>query len=107
MKGKAIAGLVLSIVSVVLGWWGVLSLLALPMAIVGLVLSVMGGKQLKAAGQPAGIATAGMILGIIAVVLNGILFFTCGLCSLCAMCGADAIGDATEEALEELGRLNF
>ena len=107
MKGKAIAGLVLSIVSVVLGWWGVLSLLALPMAIVGLVLSVMGGKQLKAAGQPAGIATAGMILGIIAVVLNGILFFTCGLCSLCAMCGADAIGDATEEALEELGRLNY
>lgn len=107
MKGKAIAGLVLGIVSLVLGWWGILSLLALPMAIVGLVLSVMGGKQLKAAGQPSGIATAGLVLGIIAVVLNGILFFTCGLCSLCATCGASAVEGAVEDALEGLEDLNY
>ena len=84
MKGKAIAGLVLSIVAVVIGWWGILAFVGLPMAIVGLVLSVSGGKQLKAAGQPSGIATAGLVVGIIAVVFSGIAFFTCGLCTLCA-----------------------
>ena len=93
MKGKAVAGLVLGIVSIVLGFFGIAALFALPMAIVGLILSVMGGKQLKAAGQPAGIATAGLVLGIIAVVLTGITFFTCGICSLCVLCEANAAAD--------------
>ena len=89
MKGKAIAGLVLSIVGLVfsfLGGW--LSIIALPMAIVGLVLSVSGKKALAAAGQPAGIGTAGMVLGIIAVVFSAIFFFTCGLCTICAVAAA-------------------
>lgn len=78
MKGMAIAGLVLGIVSIVFGFLTtIFSIIALPMAIVGLVLSVMGGKKLKAAGQPAGIATAGLVIGIIAVVFTGIAFFTC------------------------------
>ena len=83
-KGQAIAGLVLSIVGLVfsfLGTW--FSVLALPMSIVGLVLAVMGGKKLKAAGAPAGIATAGLVLGIIAVVFSAIFFFTCGICTIC------------------------
>ena len=84
MKGKAVAGLVLGIVSIVFGFLGsIFSLLALPMAIVGLVLSVSGKKALAAAGQPAGIGTAGLVLGIIAVVYTAISFFTCGLCVLC------------------------
>lgn len=83
-KGQAIAGLVLSIVGLVfsfLGTW--FSVLALPMSIVGLVLAVMGGKKLKAVGAPAGIATAGLVLGIIAVVFSAIFFFTCGICTIC------------------------
>ncbi len=84
MKGKAIAGLVLGIVSIVFGiLGGIFAILALPLAIVGLVLSVMGRKALQAAGQPAGIGTAGLVLGIIAVVLTAISFFTCGICVLC------------------------
>ncbi len=84
MKGKAIAGLVLGIVAIVFSFLGTFfSILALPMAIVGLVLSVMGRKALLAAGQPAGIGTAGLVLGIIAVVLSAIFFFTCGICVLC------------------------
>ena len=70
-KGQAVAGLVLGIAGLVfsfLGTW--FSVLALPMSIVGLVLAVMGGKKLKAAGAPAGIATAGLVLGIIAVVFS-------------------------------------
>ncbi len=84
MKGQATAGLVLGIVGLVfsfLGTW--FSVIALPISIVGLVLSVMGGKKLKAYGQPAGIATAGLVLGIIAVVFSAIFFFTCGICTIC------------------------
>ena len=97
MKGKAIAGLVLGIVSILFGFLGTFfSIVALPMAIVGLVLSVSGGKQLKAAGQPAGIATAGLVLGIIAVVLTGIFFFTCGICTICLASEINAAANALE-----------
>ena len=86
-KGQAIAGLVLSIIGVVCGFGflsGWLSVAGLPISIVGLVLSVTGGKKLRANNQPAGIGTAGMVIGIIAVVITTITFFTCGLCTICA-----------------------
>ena len=95
MKGKATAGMVLGIVGIVfaiLGTW--FSVLSLPISIVGLVLSVIGGKQLKAANQPAGIATAGLVLGIIAVVFSAVSFFTCGLCTICVASSANEIEDA-------------
>ena len=89
MKGKAIAGLVLSIVGLVLSFLGTFfSIAALPVSIVGLVLAVSGKKALAAAGQPAGIGTAGMVIGIIAVVFSAIFFFTCGLCTICAVAAA-------------------
>ena len=92
-KGAAIAGLVLGIVALVFrfifgGWF---SLITLALSIVGLVLSINGGKALKAAGQPAGIATAGLVLGIIAVVLTAIMFLTCDLCIICAVCAAASL----------------
>ncbi|MGN1096204.1 MAG: hypothetical protein ACI4QR_07415 [Eubacteriales bacterium] len=84
-KGKVIAGFVLGIVGIVFGFLnGWFSLVALPISIVGLVLSISGGKQLKAAGGKSGLATAGLVLGIIAVVISAITFFTCGLCIICA-----------------------
>ncbi len=92
-KGAAVAGLVLGIIALVLriflgGWLG---LVVLALSIVGLVLSVNGGKKLKAAGQPAGVATAGLVLGIIAVVLSALLFLTCDLCIICAVCAAASL----------------
>ena len=84
-KGKAIAGFVLSLVGVVFGLLsGVFSILGLPISIVGLCLAVSGGKALKKNNLPAGLATAGLVLGIIAVVFTTIAFFTCGICILCA-----------------------
>ena len=82
-KGQAIAGMVLGIVSLVICWFGLLAFVALPLAIVGLVLAVVGGKKLKANRQSSGIATAGLVLGIIATVLSSITFITCGLCVAC------------------------
>ena len=88
-KGQSIAGFVVSIVALVFSFLGTFfSIAALPMAIVGLVLAVIGGKKLKENGQTSGFATAGLVLGIIAVVFAGIFFFTCGVCTLCVMTAA-------------------
>ena len=108
MKGMSITGMIVGIVSLsltlVFGWWTALTWVTLPMAIVGLILSVIGGKKLKAAGQSAGIATAGLIVGIISVVFNGIFFFACGLCYMCTACGASVIGNDMEDALNDISR---
>lgn len=95
MQGKVIAGFVLGLAGLVLsfigGWF---SIIALPMAIVGLILSIVGGKEFKAAGQPNGLATAGLVIGIIAVAVSAIFFFTCGICVLCV---ADELSDLEKE----------
>ncbi len=87
-KGLSIAGFISSVVSLVLGILGIViwvfPFIALPVAIAGLVLSIIGGKKMRAAEQSSGLATAGMVIGIIAVAINGILFFTCGVCALAA-----------------------
>lgn len=83
-KGLYITGFVLSLVSLVICWFGVLSFGALPMAIVGLILSILGGKKAKANGSKSGLATAGMVIGIISVVLSAIGFFACGVCVIIA-----------------------
>jgi hypothetical protein len=44
--------------------------LAIPCAIVGLILSILGKKKSKAVNAPTGMATAGIILSIIALALD-------------------------------------
>lgn len=83
MKGLTIAGFVATLVGLVLSFLsGFLSIIALPISIVGLVLAIMGGKKFKNAGQNSGLATAGLVIGIIAVCISAVCFFTCGLCAL-------------------------
>ena len=90
-KGLAVSGFVLSLVGLVLSFLGgYLSIISLPVSIVGLVLSVVGGKKIKANGGSSGIATAGLVIGIIAVVFSAILLCTCGICSL-ALIGSTQI----------------
>lgn len=92
-KGQAVAGLVMTIVGIVLSFLsGIFSVIALPVSIVGLVLAVSGRKKLQANNLPSGIGTAGLVLGIIAVVISAICFFTCGICILCASAGAATTG---------------
>ena len=91
-KGKAIAGMTLGIIGIVLGILsGWFSIIGLPVAIVGLCLSVSGGRALKQNNLPSGIATAGLVLGIIATVFTAISFFTCGLCVICATSAAGGL----------------
>ena len=94
-KGQTIAGFVLGIVGIVFGILsGWFSVIGLPVSVVGLVFAVIGGKKLRANEQPTGLATAGLVLGIIAVVFTAIAFFTCGLCVICATATVGGLGSA-------------
>ena len=81
-KGLAITGFVLSLVGIVFSF--AFFYVSLPCSIVGLVLSIVGGKKLKANNQPHGLATAGMVLGIISLSLAA-LMTACGICAICAV----------------------
>lgn len=95
-KGKSIAGFVPALFELLWGFVPILSLIALPLSIVGLVLPACGGKKLSAAGLSNGIATAGLIIGIIAVVFTTFSFFTCGVCTLCTIIATDGIEEISD-----------
>jgi len=91
--GKAKAGLVCGIVSLVCylltfilpGIIGLVAAVAsLVLAIVGLVMSAKAGKA-----QKSGVATAGLVIGIIATCLAG-LGMACTICAVIAVLGAAA-----------------
>lgn len=64
----AVAGLVLGIVSIVLSFIPCINWSAILPAIVGIVLSSVGLAQSKKTGEGKGMATAGLVLSIIAIV---------------------------------------
>lgn len=83
-KGMSIAALVLGIVGAAGGWFGYLGFVALAAAILGIVFAVKGRKMSTAAhGRPSGLATAGLVLGIIGTVLAGIGVLACTVCAAC------------------------
>ena len=90
-NGLKITGLVLGIASCVLWWVPFVVFAALPMAIVALVLSIMGNKK-----QKSGLGTAALIVSIIGLVLSGIGFITCGICTTCALCAAGTSGGCAD-----------
>ncbi|MBO4889547.1 MAG: hypothetical protein J5574_01030 [Lachnospiraceae bacterium] len=85
-KGMAIASLVLGILGVCVGWfYGVGCVLG----IIGIVLAVKSGNTDQAAGFPkSGLATAGLVLSIIAVVTGA----GCLICTVCTGAAAGCAG---------------
>lgn len=80
-KKKAIAALVLGIIGLVLGWTGALSILGLIISIIGVYLAVKARNAIPANGDGRGLATGGLVCGIIGIVLGGIV----AACTLCAV----------------------
>jgi cbb3-type cytochrome oxidase subunit 1 len=70
-NGKAIASLVLGIVSIVFCVYGI----GIVTGIIGLVLGISAKKE-----NPSGMATAGIVLSIIGIVISGITLFACIAC---------------------------
>ncbi len=78
----AIASLILGIVGIIVSFFVPfpISIIGLILSIVGIVLGALARKKAKAAGEPAGLATAGMVISIISVVLSAIGVIACGAC---------------------------
>lgn len=83
-KGFSIAALVLGIVGVVFGWFGILGIIAFAASVVGIILAVNGRKKSIAVfGKASGMATAGLVLSIIGTCLAGIAVIACTACAAC------------------------
>lgn len=74
-NGKAVASLVLGIIAVVCVFFGYVALLGVILGIIGLILGIQAKKQ-----QPSGMATAGVVLSIIAIAICTIVFLACVAC---------------------------
>jgi hypothetical protein len=89
-----IAALVLGIVSIVFCFTGGLVFVAPIAGIVGIILAVIARKNAKAAKEPTGAATAGLVMSIIGVVLGAIITIACLVC-------AKGISDAAMKGLND------
>lgn len=69
--------------------------MGLPLSVVALVLGVLGRKQAANQAQPTGVATAGLVLGIIGTAIGALVF------AMCAACFA-AVGTGMKQAEKEL-----
>lgn len=87
MKNLSIIGfwinlvaLILSVFPMLFNYWA--SILAFPIAIIGLCLSAFAVRMYKDARKKSALATIGMIIGLVATVYSSITFATCGLCKI-------------------------
>ncbi len=84
----AIAALVCGILGIIGGFIPGIAYFTLVFAILGIVFGVKARRQASQAGQPTGLATAGMVLGIVGTSLSGIGV----ICALCVIAGMGAAG---------------
>jgi ABC-type microcin C transport system permease subunit YejB len=78
----AVAGLILGILSLIGGSIPVAN--AFPMwlfGVLGIILSAIARTKAKKAGQPTGVATAGLVLSIIGTIFAFSLFLICVVCA--------------------------
>ena len=94
-RSLATAGLVLGIISIlfstVLFWVPFSHLLGVVVSIVGIICSANASKQLRQDGEPLGVATGGIILNIVSLVIAGFLVITCTICKGCIVCGVSGL----------------
>lgn len=96
-KGAGIASMILGIVGLCTGWcWGLGAILG----IVGIVLAVISGNKSKQAGlNQSGLAVAGLVCSIIAVVSGA-------GCLICTIATCNATATATSAATGFIGSFN-
>ena len=75
-KNKAIASLILGIISVVLWFFGYSSILSVVLGIIGVVMA----SKSKEEGYDENIRTAGFILSVIGIIGGAIFFVACVAC---------------------------
>ena len=100
-KNFAIISLVLSIVAAIICWfeWG--AIIALVVGIVGIVFAVKARNLMPVGTDGRGMATAGLVVSIVAVCLSGIAV----VCWICALAALGAVGAGLVEGLSMLAIL--
>lgn len=94
-----VASLVLGIIGLVIALLptlGITQALGMLLGIVALILGILGRKKSSERDEPTGAATAGIVLGIIAVVLGGALFASCMYCQY-------KVGNEVQKELKKSG----
>ena len=76
----AVASLILGILSLLLMWIPFFGLVAILTSILGIILGVVGKKQLVEREEPTGMATAGIVMSIIALILSVVFTLLCAAC---------------------------
>lgn len=76
----AVAALVCGILGLVGGFLPVIQYFTLVLSVLAIIFGAIARKNLKATGQPTGMATAGFVLGIISVGLTLIAIFAVVSC---------------------------
>ena len=76
-----VVSLVFGIISLILCWIPAINWIALVLSVIGIVMGAVGRSKAKKAGEGTGVATAGMVLSIIATALGGVLILACGACA--------------------------
>lgn len=82
-----VASLVLGIISLVLCFIPGTSLAGIILSLLGVILGALGMKN----PDKKGVATGGLVCSIIALVLCGIWFFACGGLAMCSACSAASL----------------
>ena len=78
--GLGIASMICGILALLICYVPWVNIASLVLSIVGLVLAIMAKKKNAEVGAPPGMATAGLVTSIIALVISAILFVTCTVC---------------------------
>ncbi|MBR5714718.1 MAG: DUF4190 domain-containing protein, partial [Clostridia bacterium] len=102
-KGISIAALVCGIVGIVGAWFPVICYFALIIAIVGIVLGAIGMKKAKENNEPTGLATAGLVLGIIGTALAVIGVICIVACTVAANAAGSQYLDQLNDLANQLG----
>ena len=74
-NGKAVASLVLGIISLIFVFFGTYSFIGMILAVIGLVLGSNAKKE-----APSSMATAGFVLSVISLALCALSFIACAIC---------------------------
>lgn len=87
-KGMSIAALVLGILGIIGGWIPVVCYFTTVCAVLGLIFGILGRKKSALVnGKPSGLATAGLVLGIIGTAI-AVLGLICTAVCAAAICSA-------------------
>ena len=78
-KGAAIGSLVCGIISIILSFFSVSSIVGLILGIVGLILA----SSSKKAGYNEGLRTAGFVVSLIGTIFGALIFVSCVACVGC------------------------